>query len=463
MRVLFRGRTWRTFSLVLIDHLLVVAGVLLAAFVRFGFDQRVLEWHIVWRAAFIAVVLQLTLHYSDLYDIRTIRERRNLAVGLLQAMGATSLILALLYYWVPVLMIGRGVFLLAAGFIFLLITGWRIVFEWLSARVGPAERLLIVGTSAAAIDLARELVDRRHHLGVEMVGFVDADEANDPPPTLQPGVLGRIGDIPRIVAQRRVDRVVVSLADARGKFSMDQLLDMKLNAGVCFDYLASSYEQYTGKIAVENLRPSWFVFSSGFRKTSTLVAAKRAMDILLAAGGLLVASPVMALLCVVIKLTSPGPIFYHQARVGQNGRGFSVHKFRSMLVNAEAGTGAVWAQSNDPRITWIGRIIRKTRFDELPQLWNVLVGDMSLVGPRPERPEFVTQLTDEIPFYGQRHVVKPGVTGWAQVRYAYGASVRDSLEKLQYDLFYIKHMSLAFDTYILFETMKTVVLRRGAA
>jgi exopolysaccharide biosynthesis polyprenyl glycosylphosphotransferase len=194
-----------------------------------------------------------------------------------------------------------------------------------------------------------------------------------------------------------------------------------------------------------------------------LVAAKRAMDILLAAGGLLVASPVMALLCVVIKLTSPGPIFYHQARVGQNGRGFSVHKFRSMLVNAEAGTGAVWAQSNDPRITWIGRIIRKTRFDELPQLWNVLVGDMSLVGPRPERPEFVTQLTDEIPFYGQRHVVKPGVTGWAQVRYAYGASVRDSLEKLQYDLFYIKHMSLAFDTYILFETMKTVVLRRGAA
>ncbi len=163
-----------------------------------------------------------------------------------------------------------------------------------------------------------------------------------------------------------------------------------------------------------------------------------------------------------MRLTSKGPALYHQQRVGQGGQVFTVHKFRSMRQDAEAGTGAVWAQAKDPRITPIGGFLRRTRLDELPQLWNVLVGDMSMVGPRPERPEFVAQLTEQIPFYGLRHSVRPGVTGWAQVRYTYGASVEDSMEKLQYDLFYIKHMTIAFDLFVLFSTVKTVILRRGA-
>jgi sugar transferase (PEP-CTERM system associated) len=242
---------------------------------------------------------------------------------------------------------------------------------------------------------------------------------------------------------------------------MHKLLEMKLD-GVSFDHLASVYEELTGKIAVENLRPSWFIFSSGFRKSRVLQSLKRTMDVGASIVGLVVAGPVMIFVAAAVKLTSPGPIVYRQQRVGQHGRIFTVLKFRSMRADAEAGTGAVWAQKNDRRITPLGRFMRKTRLDELPQLLNILRGDMSLVGPRPERPEFVSQLTKEIPFYGQRHVVRPGLTGWAQVRYSYGSSVQDAMEKLQYDLFYIKNFSLALDLFIVFSTIKTVILRRGA-
>jgi exopolysaccharide biosynthesis polyprenyl glycosylphosphotransferase len=237
---------------------------------------------------------------------------------------------------------------------------------------------------------------------------------------------------------------------------------MKLNDGVAFDHLASVYEEYTGKIAVENLRPSWFIFSDGFRKSAALVMVKRLVDVIAGGIGVVLSLPVMLLVALLIKLTSRGAVLYHQARVGQHGRIFTVHKFRSMVSDAEATTGAVWAQENDSRVTPIGGFLRRSRLDELPQLWNVLRGDMSLVGPRPERPEFVRNLTEKIPFYGQRHVVRPGLTGWAQIRYTYGASVEDAMEKLQYDLFYIKNLSLALDLFILVSTVKTVLQRRGA-
>ena len=243
---------------------------------------------------------------------------------------------------------------------------------------------------------------------------------------------------------------------------MDRLLSMKLEGGVSFAHLASVYEDYTGKIAVENLRPSWLIFSEGFKRTQLFLAMKRALDSACAAVGLILAAPVMLLVALAIRLTSPGRVLYHQARVGQNGRVFTVHKFRSMREDAEAQTGAVWAAAGDSRVTPVGAFLRRTRLDEIPQLWNVLKGDMSLVGPRPERPEFVAALTEQIPFYGLRHAVRPGVTGWAQVRYTYGASVEDALEKLQYDLFYIKHATIAFDLFVLFSTIKTVLLRRGA-
>jgi sugar transferase (PEP-CTERM system associated) len=327
----------------------------------------------------------------------------------------------------------------------------------LSLAVGPAECLLVVGTSTAATDLARELRDRRKELGVDIVGF--ADDTVDVESFGFP-VLGGYEDIPRIVRDIHVDRVVVSLVDARGKLPMERLLEMKLD-GVRFDHLATVYEQYTGKIAVENLRPSYLIFNEGFRTSRLQLLLKRAFDVVLAVVGLLLAWPIMLLVALAVRATSPGAALYHQVRVGQNGRLFTVHKFRSMRQDAEATSGAVWASKDDPRITFIGRFLRKSRLDEIPQLWNVLVGDMSFVGPRPERPEFVRQLSEQIAFYRQRHVVKPGVTGWAQVMYSYGASVEDAVEKLQYDLFYIKHLSVAFDVFVLFKTVQTVVLRRG--
>jgi len=367
-----------------------------------------------------------------------------------------------LYYLVPDLIIGRGVFAMATVFVAIMVTAWRIAFDWLSRQIGPRERLLLVGTNAAAVTLARELFDRRHELGVEIVGFVDPDPAKVGSSLINPGVVGTIEDIPAIVRQNDVDRVVVSLADARGKLPMEKLLEMKLS-GVSFDHLASVYEEYTGKIAIENLRPSWLIFSSGFRKSQVLAASKRALDILLAILGLIIGLPVMLLVALAVKLTSRGPALYHQTRVGRDGTHFTVHKFRTMRPDAEAKTGPVWAsKSGDPRVTPIGRMLRRSRLDEMPQLWNVLVGEMSFVGPRPERPEFVSELTEQIPYYGQRHVVRPGLTGWAQVRYTYGASTEDALQKLQYDLFYIKNLSISLDLFIIFDTVKTVILRRGA-
>jgi sugar transferase (PEP-CTERM system associated) len=452
----------RGFVLVSAETVLIIGAVAVAAYIRLGEWMWVvmMEEHGFYKALIVAAVCQLCLYYTDLYDFRQIADRTDLIVRILQALGAASFILALIYYWAPTLMLGRGVFLIAAVLVTSLITGWRVLFEWLTLQIGPRERLLLVGTGGAAVNLARELFERRHELGVEIVGFVDPDPSKVGEIVINPGVIGTIDDISSIVRAHSVDRVVVSLADARGKLPMDKLLEVKLQ-GVSFDHLASVYEEYTGKIAVENLRPSWLIFSSGFKGTAALKAGKRAVDIVAAVVGLLAAAPLMLLVALAVRLTSHGPALYRQVRVGYRNRHFVVHKFRSMRVDAEATTGAVWAVERDPRVTLIGRFLRKSRLDELPQLWNVLVGDMSFVGPRPERPEFVDDLTRDIPFYSQRHAVRPGLTGWAQVKYSYGASREDALEKLQYELFYIKNMSIALDVYIILKTIKTVLLRRG--
>jgi sugar transferase (PEP-CTERM system associated) len=433
-------------------------AVYLAALIRLGSGPG---WSdgVLPRALLIALITQLCLYFADLYDFRVMADRRELFVRAVQALGATSLILAGLYFWLDDLMVGRGVFMLAALFVMLFVFGWRIAFDWASLRVGSRDRLLLVGTSEAAVKLARELYDRRE-LGVEIVGFIDPDPDRVGAPVINPGVIGTIADIPRIVRERSVDEVVVSLSDARGKLPMDTLLDMKLE-GVSFEHLASVYEKYTGKIAVENLRPSWLIFSPGFKKGRFLRVAKRALDVGVAGAGLLLAAPVIVLVAIAVKWTSPGPALYRQERVGLRGRTFRVIKFRSMRQDAEKNTGAVWATKGDSRVTPIGAFLRRTRLDEIPQLWNVLKGDMSFVGPRPERPEFVASLTQDIPFYGQRHTVRPGLTGWAQIRYTYGASIEDALEKLQYDLFYIKNMSIALDLFIIVNTVKTVVMRKG--
>ena len=459
-----RAITLRSATLMACETLLILAAIGIAAYIRFGPWM----WEILGnpqglrKVLLMAAVTQGCLFYCDLYNVRLISDRRELFTRCIQALAAASFILAVVYFWFPDLIVGRGVFLIAATVLAGVVIGWRMVFAWASQHVRPRERLLLVGTGQASVDLARELYERRYELGVEIVGFVDPDPARVGAPVINPGVIGVIEDIPEIVRAREVDRVVVSLADARGKLPMDKLLDMRLD-GVAFDHLPSLYEKYTGKIAVENLRPSWLIFSEGFRKSRLLTLSKRVLDIAASVIGLVLAAPLMGLVALAVRVTSPGPVLYHQTRVGLNGHLFTVHKFRTMSVDAEAATGPVWAaKAGDSRVTPIGGLLRRTRLDELPQLWNVLIGEMSFVGPRPERPEFVGDLTRQIPYYRQRHFVRPGITGWAQVRYTYGASVEDALQKLQYDLYYIKNFSIPLDLFIILQTVKTVILRSGA-
>ena len=452
----------RSTALIAAEGALIFGAVVLTGYLRLdrpGWPALVAS-SMLPKAVLIAVVCQFCLYYRDLYEGPVISNRQELLVRLFQGLGITSVILATVYFRFPGLVIGRGVFVAAVGLVALVISSWRVVLVWATTQLGPHERLLLVGTDAAAVALAGELLGR-HDLGVEIVGFVDSDAARATANMGHSEVIGTIEDIPAIVRARSVDRVVVSLADARGKLPMQKLLEMRLD-GVQFAHLASVYEEYTGRIAIENLRPSWLIFSSGFDKTRTLMIAKRFIDITAAAAGVVLSLPLQLLIVIAVKITSPGPVLYWQQRVGRDGRIFTMCKFRSMRHHAEAETGAVWARVGDDRVTAVGRFMRRTRLDELPQLWNILAGDMSLVGPRPERPEFVAGLTRDIPFYGQRHVVKPGLSGWAQVRYTYGASVEDAMKKLQYDLFYIKHMSVWLDLYIIFRTVKIVLLGRGS-
>lgn len=276
----------------------------------------------------------------------------------------------------------------------------------------------------------------------------------------KPAVIGDYSQIIHICQNRNVDRIIVALDERRGKFPLEQLLYCRLK-GIQVDDWAVFTEQLAGKLSVENLHPSFLIFSDGFNRSDIFKRLKRCADIIGSLLGLAFLAPVSLIISIVIKLDSTGPILYSQERVGEDGKIFNLLKFRSMRVDAEEN-GPVWAKVDDNRVTRIGYVIRKLRLDEIPQMINVLKGDMSFVGPRPERPFFVDFLRKEIPFYIERHVVKPGITGWAQICYRYGASKEDALEKLKYDLYYIKHMSLLFDLVIIFETIKIVLLGRGA-
>jgi sugar transferase (PEP-CTERM system associated) len=334
-----------------------------------------------------------------------------------------------------------------------------VALRWILRSEGFAERVLIIGADNKAIDIARETLARRH-LGYRVVGFLDDDPSLQGVSILNPRVIGTTNQACELALQHGVTRVIVAAMDYRGRLSMDALLTCKTN-GIRVQEGSSYYEQLTGKIMIEGLRKSWLVFSDGFVVSRGRLFAKRLLDLVVATVGLVLALPFMLLVALAVRLDSPGPIFFRQERVGRGGREFTVWKFRSMRTDAEAG-GARWAVQGDTRITRVGRFIRKTRLDELPQLWNVLVGDMSLVGPRPERRMFVDQLKEQCEWYEQRLVVRPGLTGWAQVKAPYASTFEESIEKLKFDLFYIKNLSLFLDISILLSTARIVLLGRGA-
>jgi len=411
------------------------------------------------KGAFVTALCLLCLYYNDLYDLTVVRTSRELLIRLMQAVGTALILIALLYLLLPWLVVADGAFLPAAAIFLVGLLAWRLLFTRVASLQPFGERILIVGTDATARTLARQVL-AQEDFPYEIVGFVDENRDRIGESVVNPRIVGTPADIADLVAAHRVDRIVVGLADRRGRLPVRELLRAKLS-GVRVEDVNTVYERLTGKLLVEDLRPSWLIFSDGFRASRLTRQSKRLFDVVLALVGLAMAAPVMVLTAIAIWLESGSPILYRQERVGENGRLFTLNKFRSMRQGAEQGT-PIWARADDDRVTRVGRVIRRTRLDELPQLWNVLLGDMSFVGPRPERPFFVAQLAEQIPFYEQRHAVKPGVTGWAQVKYRYGASLEDSLEKLRYDLYYIKHLSLPFDLTILFDTVKVVLFAKGA-
>ncbi len=410
------------------------------------------------KTVIVAGVTLLALYLADLYKVDFRIRRVELASRLLVALAASATMTAAIGFSVPPVRLGRLAFIHVFGVIVLGLLGSRTAWVALGPKRRMNHRVLVLGVGRSVAALPELQFSGTRPFTI--LGFLeDAPDAADRVPAGFE-LLGKTKDLLSLADELRPDLILVALTEMRRALPAEDLLECRLR-GINVEEWPTFYEKQTGKILVANLRPSWLIFSDGFVKTETTRMVKRAMDIGLALIGLGLSLPVMALVALAVKLDSKGPMLFRQKRVGERGRIFVLNKFRSMSVDAERN-GAVWATAGDPRVTRVGRLIRRTRLDELPQFWNVLVGDMSFVGPRPERPEFVGTLQREIPFYMGRHSVKPGITGWAQVRHRYAASVEDSMEKLQYDLYYIKNLSPLLDLVILLSTLQVVLFARGS-
>lgn len=406
----------------------------------------------------IAGIIAFILYVGDLYQPRQEIRQRELFARVLICQGAAAMVIAAVGFAIPGLRLGRSAFLQ----IFLLTTfgliGWRTLLLAAWSQHQMAVQVLVLGTGQVGRLIAD--LESTSARPFRIIGYLDdAPEAGDMVP---PGyaLLGKPQDLDVLVEETRPDIVVVAQIDRRGCFPTKALLECRLR-GIRVEDWPTFYEKATGKILVTAVRPSWLIFSDGFVKTARTEIIKRLFDVTASLIGVVLSAPIMMLVTLAIKLESSGPVLYRQSRLGQNGCVFILNKFRSMRQDAEKHTGPVWTTRKDPRITRVGAILRRTRLDELPQLFNVLVGHMSFIGPRPERPEFVTELQKTIPFYMERLAVKPGITGWAQVRYQYGSSVEDAVEKLQYDLYYIKNLSLFLDLLIVLSTVQVVLFARG--
>jgi sugar transferase (PEP-CTERM system associated) len=398
-------------------------------------------------------IVLLFSHWFDLYDSSSLGARWDQIMRLLLVLGLVALIVAAVGFVYPSIVPGNGSAL--AGFIILTFTllGWRGAYSWMVKRPFLRERVYVLGTGERAQRLVRGLRERSG-LGIEVVGWTGDVEGE----LTRGTVASHLG---RLARDKGVHRVIVAMPDRRGTLPVEELLDLRLG-GVKVEEATSWLERISGRIEVEQLNPSWLIFAEGFRFSGFFRVVRRTLNFLVALAGTVISLPLIPFIVLAVKLDSSGPVLYRQRRVGRRGVVFYCYKFRTMRVDAEADTGATWATDDDPRITRVGKFLRSSRLDEIPQLWCVLKGDMHFVGPRPERPEFVEWLSKEIPYYGVRHMVRPGITGWAQVQYKYGNTLDDAREKLQYDLFYIKNASFGLDFLIMFHTIKIVVLGRGA-
>jgi sugar transferase (PEP-CTERM system associated) len=444
------------------EALLLFGGLIVAVYVRLGAvdaEDALIGRNGFYKAALATVFCLASFYLFDLYDFVVMHDRRELVLRLLQALGLAWVALALIFYAMPQAMIGRGVSLISLPLALLLMVGWRLAIHWVLGHPELGERILIVGSGPFAIEIARETLGRPD-AGFRVVGFVDNDPALVGKSLINPKVIGLTSELGSLVRSENIDRIVVAIGDRRGQFPTQELLRLSLSGDVSIEESASFYERLTGRVLLDMIRPSWLIFSSRGRRARINELVRTIMHRIVALFGAILSLPIVIVTAILIKIESRGPILYKQERVGKNGRVFTLMKFRSMRTDAEKD-GPMWARTADERMTRVGRVIRKIRVDEIPQFWNILRGEMNFVGPRPERPHFIAQLAQEIEYYEQRHLIAPGLTGWAQIKYPYGASIEDARQKLQYDLYYIKNQSITLDTTIMFETIKTILLGRG--
>jgi sugar transferase (PEP-CTERM system associated) len=455
----------KSFLLMVVEGLLIVLSLICAVKLRFWNNPTELTFYVALpdfavQIAIVVVVCMACFYCNDLYDLSTSYGSMERVLRVEQSLGAASLLLGLLYFLFPSLLLSRGVFIIGMLLVAALIVVSRKLLDRAWQFTAPMQRVAILGTGQLALELAREL-SRRNDLSMKLEGFVGAaGEHSEGETVFGFPVLGPSTAMEAIATRFDISRIIVALEDRRGALPSRELVTLRVR-GMRVDDASTALAALTGRISLRNVKPSWFVFSDGFYRSKWNDFLKRVLDLAVGVIGFLLSAPLMVLVALAVRLDSKGPVIYRQTRVGQMGKCFEVLKFRSMRVDAENGTGAQWAVENDPRVSRVGRFLRKYRLDELPQFVNVIRGEMSFVGPRPERPCFVEELRKAIPYYDERHSVRPGLTGWAQVQFTYGASVEDAFKKLEYDLFYLKNMSLIFDLAIIFQTIRIVLGGHG--
>jgi sugar transferase (PEP-CTERM system associated) len=445
----------RTLVLLSGELTLLFASFIAATVIRLGPDSELtLRYENgLTKLLIVSIMAIVSAYYFDLYSPQNLRSKNETYFRLLLLFGTMCMVLSAVGYLFPEFLFGHGIFTLGMIIATMSVLLWRGLYVWLLKKPFLREQVYVLGSGLKAGRFV-EAIREREDLGMDIVGWTGASNSLETMESLSTALANLAG--------KHLHRVVVAVGERRATLPVREMLDLRLR-GVKIEDSSLLLEKISGKIDVDDLRPSAMIFSEGFKVNEGFLLMRRVVSVLASLVLLLCFAPLLPFIVLAVKLTSPGPVLFSQNRVGKNGRIFKVYKFRTMRQDAEAKTGAVWAQQNDPRITTIGRFLRKTRLDEIPQLWNVLKGDMGFVGPRPERPEFVQWLVEAIPYYNLRHIIRPGLTGWAQVKYQYGASLEETQQKLSYDLYYIKHISLMLDLMIIFGTIKTVLLRRGAS
>jgi len=441
------------------DIALILIATELSTWIRLGHSIQVFSEY-TGASTFTLVLYMSMLYVFDLYNVDRARLTRDVGVRLCVAVGGAGLFSAVTFYSLPNWVFGRGIFLIQMVLVLGFLLGWRWLYTFaFSAPMGQTD-VLIIGAGRSGKTLYSLLT--RSDSPYRAIGFVDDDPEKLGSMVGSSPVLGTTGQLLEIARKQQVNTAILAITHDRPNELIDCVIKARLN-GLTIPDMPTIYEEITGAIPVEHLRNDWLLFASGFSLLSSyhVQRTKRLIDFSSSTLLLIASAPVILVTAIAIKLESKGPIFFRQERVGKDGKVFMTFKFRSMREAAE-NDGAVWASENDPRVTRVGKVIRFLRIDELPQIINVFRGEMSLIGPRPERPEFIRELETRIPFYGIRHTVRPGITGWAQVRYGYGASVEDALKKLEYDLFYLKNMSILLDIKILLKTIGVVLFGQGA-